>query len=292
MRCPVCKAEINSSPVCPQCGFDKIQLEFINQEEAEHWRLNVLEPYRQAYEQKQVAIGSNWDNVFYADNKVKYLFDVTIPAAILQDNSIGHVLFICPNGKVADEFIKKLTNSITPRTWTTCAWARSTRTNEIAATLSSLSPGAVLCKKGGMQFSNQDRIDLVKDSMLNFSFDIIIGKGIGARSLRLDIAPFTMLVCADKLKQIDEQFVECFDTIIEFDLNEKICALIGYEFATELGLHISEEAVKMIASLKKKDIAYLYSNMKKIADYLLIQGNSGEFVTEACAKAIITLFEE
>lgn len=48
-RCPICKTECNYNESCPQCGFDEIEKTFVNKDEAELWKIQVLVPYAEAY---------------------------------------------------------------------------------------------------------------------------------------------------------------------------------------------------------------------------------------------------
>ena len=49
MKCPVCKTECSEKQECPQCGFSELLTTFINQDDANSWLLDVVEPYRKKY---------------------------------------------------------------------------------------------------------------------------------------------------------------------------------------------------------------------------------------------------
>lgn len=49
MKCPVCKTECHSEPVCPECGFDDISPVFLSKEDGEAWLHTVVEQYRTEY---------------------------------------------------------------------------------------------------------------------------------------------------------------------------------------------------------------------------------------------------
>lgn len=48
-KCPVCKTEYENADFCSECGFDQLNTVFINIDEADNWRKNVVEPYRHDY---------------------------------------------------------------------------------------------------------------------------------------------------------------------------------------------------------------------------------------------------
>ena len=43
--CPVCRKEHIDTNICPICGFDQLGKEFLNKEDAEHWKNEVLLPF-------------------------------------------------------------------------------------------------------------------------------------------------------------------------------------------------------------------------------------------------------
>lgn len=51
MKCPVCDKQIeNTVKQCPNCGFEDLRTEFINENELEMWRTYVVYPCRFAYQ--------------------------------------------------------------------------------------------------------------------------------------------------------------------------------------------------------------------------------------------------
>lgn len=51
MKCPVCEKQIeNTARKCPNCGFEDLRTEFINENELEMWRTYVVYPCRFAYQ--------------------------------------------------------------------------------------------------------------------------------------------------------------------------------------------------------------------------------------------------
>lgn len=49
MKCPVCKTECNGYDNCPNCGFNQLNMTFINSDEANLWKEQVIMPYRKHF---------------------------------------------------------------------------------------------------------------------------------------------------------------------------------------------------------------------------------------------------
>ena len=56
MKCPVCNSDCETHQSCPVCGFNQINVEFINKDDAENWMREVVLPYREAYCHKDLFI--------------------------------------------------------------------------------------------------------------------------------------------------------------------------------------------------------------------------------------------
>ena len=48
-HCPVCKTECGQSNKCLSCGFADLRIEFLNREEAENWKKQIVAPYKKSY---------------------------------------------------------------------------------------------------------------------------------------------------------------------------------------------------------------------------------------------------
>ena len=45
MKCPVCKTECGEANKCHTCGFDQLNVEFLNKEDAAQWKREILLPF-------------------------------------------------------------------------------------------------------------------------------------------------------------------------------------------------------------------------------------------------------
>lgn len=49
MKCPVCKTECSGYDHCPNCGFEQLNMVFINSDEANLWKEETVKPYRDVF---------------------------------------------------------------------------------------------------------------------------------------------------------------------------------------------------------------------------------------------------
>lgn len=56
MRCPVCKTECNGVNSCPTCGFEQLNMVFINCDEANLWKEETVKPYRDTFYSSCIGI--------------------------------------------------------------------------------------------------------------------------------------------------------------------------------------------------------------------------------------------
>lgn len=56
MQCPVCKSKIDEFyTVCPVCGFFGLHMDFVNKEDALHWKKSILPYYQAVWNRKQLG---------------------------------------------------------------------------------------------------------------------------------------------------------------------------------------------------------------------------------------------
>lgn len=61
MLCPVCKTECGNKAACAKCGFDQVQVDFLSEDEAILWMNNVVAPYRDKWQSRQIATSNDFE---------------------------------------------------------------------------------------------------------------------------------------------------------------------------------------------------------------------------------------
>lgn len=291
MLCPVCKSECGNDTACAKCGFDQLQVEFLSRDEATHWMNTVVVPYREKWQASQTATAVDWKDVLLRQKEVRYFFDVTIPAAESKNEVFGHTLLICPYKRLRDCFIEQLELQLPYRNIKKETVVQKMTMGEFAAAVSSLQPGDIYSLDPKALPVGRQYADDIVAAFKEFVIIVHIGKGAGARVVRLDLPPFTWLATVDKPADVPDRFRSVFENVIEIKADgQEMCKLEVASVASELNMSIHQNAIDLIASTTNYGVGEAVNCVKRISDYMLVKGIKEITVTEEIAKEIISRF--
>ncbi len=178
---------------------------------------------------------------YIGQNEIKENLHVFIGAAIKRGHSLDHVLLSGPPGlgktTLANIFAREMEVQL-----------RSTsgpvieRQGDLAAILTNLDPGSILFID---EIHRLNRVveEVLYGAMEDFTLDIIIGEGPGARTVKIDLPHFTLVGATTRAGLLSSPLRERFG--IQFRLNfydEEDLKTIILRAASLLGIEIVEEA--------------------------------------------------
>ena len=290
MLCPVCKTECGTEIVCKECGFDQIQVEFLNREEADFWMENVVLPFRAKW-QAGHTVEDIWESFLFKQKEVNYFFDVTIPAAESKNEALGHTLFITPYKGLRDCFVEQLKLHLPYRNVKQDDLTQKLSMGELAAALSGLQPGDIYCLAPQVLPSGKQYTDDIAVALKEFALIVRIGKGPSAREVRLDLPPYTFLAVANKMSEVPKAYIPLFENIFEIKVDKKqACKMEIQIVASKLEMKILPTAIELIAEETKYDISKATTCIKHINDYVLVKGIPDKTVTVDLARDVISRF--
>jgi len=136
---------------------------------------------------------------------------------------------------------------------------------------------------------NRSVEEILYPAMEDYKLDIIIGKGPSARSIRIDIAPFTIIGATTRIGLVASPLRDRFGVNLRLDYYEKESLLnIIKRSADILGLKITQSGAIEIASRSRGTPRIANRLLKRVRDYALVYGQE-EINKEIAQKALTKL---
>jgi Holliday junction DNA helicase RuvB len=158
------------------------------------------------------------------------------------------------------------------------------RPGDLAAILTNLGHGDVLFIDEIHRLSRTVE-EILYPAMEDFALDIIIGKGPGARSLRLDLPPFTLIGATVRAGALTSPLRDRFGIVdrLEFYTIEELIRIITRS-AQLLNVAIEPEGARAVAGASRGTPRVANRLLKRVRDYAQVRADnvvSGDAAREA-----------
>ncbi len=147
-----------------------------------------------------------------------------------------------------------------------------TRAGDLASILSGLERGSVLFIDEIHRIPRSCE-EMLYSAMEDFRIDIVIGKGIMARTVRVDLPAFTLIGATTRLGLLTGALRSRFGVIerVDFYPVEEL-SKIAMRSASILGVDLTEEAAKEIALRGRGTPRVVNRLLKRVRDYAQVKG--------------------
>ncbi len=162
------------------------------------------------------------------------------------------------------------------------------RGGDLAAILTNLRPHDILFIDE-IHRLNRTVEEVLYPAMEDFALDLIVGKGPGARSLRLNLPPFTLIGATTRFALLSAPLRDRFGAIYRLDFyDEASIETILKRSARILGVKTGEGGLAEIASRARGTPRVANRLLKRVRDYAEVMGN-GVADRETAAQALTKL---
>ncbi len=224
---------------------------------------------------------------YIGQEKAKENLKVYIEAAKMRGDALDHVLLYGPPGLGKTTLAGIIAAELGVNFRVTSGPAIE-KQGDLAALLTNLQKGDVLFIDEIHRLPRAVE-EILYPAMEDFALDIIIGKGPAARSIRIDLAPFTLIGATTRAGQLSTPLRDRFGVISRLELyTPEELARIVCRSAGILGYRINEDGAYEIASRSRGTPRIANRLLKRVRDFAQVKGMD-EINSDIAAYALARL---
>ncbi|MCL1924487.1 MAG: Holliday junction branch migration DNA helicase RuvB [Defluviitaleaceae bacterium] len=235
-------------------------------------------------EKQETALRPESFNSFLGQERVKESLDIYISAAKNRNEPLDHVLLYGPPGLGKTTLSNIIAYEMGVSIKTTSGPAIE-RPGDMAAILNSLNEGDILFVD---EIHRLNRIteEVMYPAMEDFCIDIMLGKGSDARSIRLDLPPFTLIGATTRIGLLTAPLRDRFGVVLRMEPYTAIeLSEIVNRSAKLLNIEITEKGALEIARRSRGTPRIANRLLKRVRDFAQVKYN-GKITDEVADYAL------
>lgn len=235
-------------------------------------RVLATEVSRNEREQEAQLRPQNFSE-FIGQKKVVENIDLMVKSALVRKTAMDHVLLSGPPGLGKTSLAMLIAKGLGSELHVVSGPAIEKK-GDLAAVLTNLKSRDVLFidEIHRMHITVEE---ILYSAMEDFRLDILIGQGASARTMQIDLAPFTLIGATTRSGLLSNPLRDRFTAHLNFDYYEPdTLAVIILNNAQKMGITLSDEAKMQIARRSRGTPRIANRILRRVRDFALVNGKA------------------